>query len=108
MQWEDKVARYDELIAKFDHFERKGKTVPYTSANGHMFSIMNKEGELGFRYNKEVQAKYLAEWDSTVLRSHGAVMRGYVVVPEEMFADLDELAGYLQESYDYVMGLEPK
>ena len=39
MTWDDKLARYDQLIAKCPGFDRKGKTVPYTSANGHMFSL---------------------------------------------------------------------
>ena len=51
--WEQKLVRYDELVEKCPRFVRKGKTVPYTSANGHMFSILNKDGELGFRYGIE-------------------------------------------------------
>jgi hypothetical protein len=35
-------------------------------------------------------------------------MQGYVLIPEEMFKDLDNLAIYLNESYDYVMSLDPK
>ncbi len=106
--WEQKLALYDQLVAKCPRFERKGKTVPYTSANGHMFSILNKGGELGFRYSKPVQENYLQEWETTIFKSHGAVMRGYVRIPDRMLEDLDKLAEYLNESYDYVMTLEPK
>jgi len=35
-------------------------------------------------------------------------MRGYVLIPDPMLEDLDKLAEYLNESYDYVMTLEPK
>jgi hypothetical protein len=35
-------------------------------------------------------------------------MKGYVLVPERMLDDLDTLAKYLNESYDYVISLEPK
>ena len=108
MAWKEKVARYDQLVAKCPRFERKGKTVPYTSANGHMFSLLNKEGELGFRFSKQVQEKYIQEFGTTIFRSHGAVMRGYVLIPDEMLEDLDRLSGYLNESYDYVMTLESK
>ena len=31
---------------------------PYTSANGHMFSLFNKASEIGIRFLKEVQKKY--------------------------------------------------
>ena len=106
--WEQELERYDELVAKCPRFDRKGKTVPYTSANGHMFSLLNKEGELGFRYSKQVQEKYIQDWGTTILKSHGATMRGYVLIPDHMLEDLDKLAEYLNESYDYVMTLEPK
>ena len=106
--WKEKLALYDKLVAKCPRFDRKGKTVPYTSANGHMFSLLNKDGELGFRFSKQVQEKYIQEFGTTIFRSHGAVMKGYVLIPDNMFEDLDKLAEYLNESYDYVMTLEPK
>ncbi len=105
---EDKVNLYDQLVAKCDRFERKGKNNPYTSANGHMFSQMNKEGELGIRFSKKVQEKYIMELETGYFKSYGAIMQGYVLMPESMWANLDELAVYLNESYDYVMTLDPK
>lgn len=106
--YEDKLALYDELVAKCPRFERKGKTMPYTSANGHMFSLLNKAGELGFRFSKEVQKKYMEEWNTTLFKSYNAIMQGYVLIPDEMLKDLDNLAKYLNESYDYVMSLPSK
>ena len=106
--YEQKRALYDELIEKCPRFERKGKTMPYTSANGHMFSLLNKDGTVGFRYSRDVQEKYLQELDTTTFKSYGATMQGYVLVPERMWSDLDTLAKYLNESYDYVMSLDPK
>jgi TfoX/Sxy family transcriptional regulator of competence genes len=107
MTWESNLELYDR-IAAIAGIERKGKTVPYTSANGHMFSLLNKDGDLGFRYSKDVQEKYIDEWNTTTLKSHGATMRGYVQIPEDMWDDLDALADLLKESLDYVMSLEPK
>ena len=106
--WEDKLKIYDELVAKCPRFERKGKTMPYTSANGHIFSLLNKAGELGIRFSKEVQEKYIKAFNSDIFKSYFSVMRGYVLFPYSMLADLDTLAKYLDESYDYVMSLEPK
>jgi len=106
--WEEKLKVYDALIAKCDRFERKGKTMPYTSANGHMFSLLNKAGEIGIRFSKEVQQKYLKEFSTTLFKSYNSIMHGYVLIPEQMLEDLDTLAKYLDEGYDYVMGLEPK
>jgi hypothetical protein len=99
---------YDKLVAKCSRFERKGKTNPYTSANGHMFSQLNKDGELGIRFSKEVQEKYMNELGTGHFKSYGAIMKGYVLIPEYMWDNLDVLAKYLNESYDYVMSLEPK
>ena len=106
--WKENLALYDELVAMCPRFERKGKTVPYTSANGHMFSLLNKNGELGFRYSKAVQEKYIQAFDTTLFKSYGAIMRGYVLIPDHMFEDLNTLAKYLNESYDYVMSLKPE
>ena len=106
--WEEKLKRYDKLVTKCPRFERKGKTMPYTSANGHMFSLLNKDGEIGIRFSKEVQEKYIEEFDSTIFKSYNSIMHGYVLIPENMLEDLDNVARYLDESYDYVMSLEPK
>ena len=99
---------YDELVDKCPRFERKGKTMPYTSANGYMFSLFNKAGEIGIRFSKEVQQKYLEEYNTTIYKSYNAVMRGYILITEEMLEDLNNVAKLLDESYDYVMSLEPK
>ena len=106
--WQQKLALYDALVAKCPRFERKGKNMVYTSANGHMFSQLNKDGELGIRFSKEVQEKYIKELGTDYFRSYGAVMKGYVLMPEKLWDDLDTLATYLNEGYDYVMTLEPK
>ena len=106
--WPEKLKIYDELVAKCPRFERKGKTMPYTSANGYMFSLFNKDCEIGIRFSKEVQEKYIKEFNSSIYKSHGAVLKGYVLIPEKMLEDLDNVAHYLNESYDYIMSLEPK
>lgn len=106
--WIDKLALYDALVENCPRFERKGKTMPYTSANGYMFSLLNKSGEFGIRFSKEVQERYIKEWGTTYFKSYGATMKGYVLIPERMWRDLDTLSQYLNESYDYVMSLEPK
>ena len=106
--WEERLKIYDELVTICPRFQRKGKTMPYTSANGYMFSLLNKAGEIGIRFSREVQKKYLQEFNTTIFTSYNAVMQGYVLIPEDMLNDLDNVAKYLNESYDYVMSLEPK
>lgn len=106
--FEARLKLYDQIVDRCPRFERKGKTMPFTSANGYMFSLLNKDGELGFRYSKEVQETYIKKFNSSLYKSYGAIMKGYVLIPDHMLSDLDALAEYLNESYDYVMTLEPK
>lgn len=106
--WEKNLAIYDEAVAKCPRFPRKGKTMPYTSANGHMFSLLNKAGELGVRFSKEVQQNYIEDLPTTTFISYGATMRGYILLPDAIVQDQDRLVDLLNEGYDYVMSLEPK
>lgn len=104
----NKIKLYDELVAKCTKFERKGKTSPYTSANGHMFSQLNKDGELGIRFSEDVQEKYIEKFKTDYFKAYGAVMKGYILIPESMWNDLHKLADLLNESYEYILTLEPK
>jgi len=104
----EKLKIYDALVAQCPRFERKGKTMPYTSANGYMFSLFNKSNEIGIRFPKEVQKRYLKEFNTTLYKSYGAVMQGYILIPESMWTADKEVVKLLNESYDYVMSLEPK
>lgn len=51
----DKLKQYGERFAKCKTLERKGKTTPYTPANGQMFSLLNVAGQIGIRFSKEIQ-----------------------------------------------------
>jgi hypothetical protein len=106
--WEEKLKIYDAIVAKCPRFKRKGKAVPSTTANGRMFSMLNKEGEIGIRFSKVVQEKYMKAFNTTIYTSYNSVMQGYILVTEDMLNNLDRMAELLDESYDYVMGLPPK
>ncbi len=105
---EKNLALYERAVSLCPEIERKGKSMPYTSANGHMFSQLNKAGQLGIRFSKERQQHYLKELDTTLFKSYGAIMRGYILVPAKILNDPEQVAKYLQESHEYVMSLEPK
>lgn len=108
MKWQEKRAVYEAVVEKCGRFELKGKAMPYTSANGHMFSLLNKDGQLGIRFADDIQRKYVQKLATSLFTSYGRVMKGYVLMPESMWGEPGKLAGYLNESYDYVMLLEPK
>lgn len=81
---EEKLALYDEAVANCPRFERKGTTMPYTSANGHMFSQLNKDGELGIRFSRTDQEKHIRELGTATINSSGTGMRGYVLATISM------------------------
>ncbi|GLQ22180.1 hypothetical protein GCM10007853_00540 [Algimonas ampicilliniresistens] len=108
MTYENRVAIYDSVVARCPEIDRKGKTMPYTSTNGHMFSLVNKDGEIGFRLGPDGMANFFAEHDSGPFLSHGATMRGYVLIPDAMLSDHDRLVIYLRQAKAYVESLPPK
>ena len=105
---EDKLKVYDDLISRCDRFERKGKSMPYTSANGYMFSLFNKACEMGIRFSSEVQKEYMDKYETTLFKSYNSIMHGYILITEKMLEDPEDVVCLLNESYDYVMSLEPK
>ncbi len=107
--WKDRLALYDKLVALCPDIERKGKTMPYTSANGYMFSLLNKAGEIGIRLSKEAQEKFMKDHDTTIYKSYGAVMRGYVLIPEKLLTEsLELVAATLEEGHQHVISLPPQ
>ena len=104
----DKRELYAQLVATSSKFELKGKNMLYTSANGYMFSMINKDNEIGIRLPKELQTEFREKYDADEFRSHGAKMRDYVRVPESLHDDMETMASYLDAGYEYVMTLPPK
>jgi hypothetical protein len=71
-------------------------------------SQLNKANEIGIRFSKEVQEKYIEEFDSSLYYSHSSVIKGYVLIPESLFGDDKLIIKLLNESFDYVMSLPGK
>ncbi|WP_422348763.1 hypothetical protein [Flagellimonas sp.] len=105
---EEVLKIYDEVVAVNPNFERKGKTMPYTSANGYMFSLLNKDGELGVRLSKADIQVFDQAYGAHPFKSHGATMREYVLIPESLLKDKSQLGAYIQKGYEYVCSLPPK
>lgn len=104
----EKIEAYDRLLATHAQIERKGKEVPYTSVNGHMFTVFSTDATLGIRLPEPERSAFLEAHQTTLLESYGAVMKEYVAVPDELLDDSDVLAPHLASSYAYVSSLKPK
>jgi TfoX/Sxy family transcriptional regulator of competence genes len=103
-----KLKLYERLIATHPDIERKGKTMPYTSHNGHMFSLLSKDGSLGIRLPKDEREVFLKKFNTTLFEQYGAIMKEYVTVPGELLANTEELKKHLEISFEYIKTLKPK
>jgi hypothetical protein len=99
---------YEKLVATVPGIERKGATMPYTSLNGHMFSLLTREGPLALRLPEPQRTEFLRKYKTTLVETYGTVMKEYVAVPDTLLARTRELSKYFQVSVDYVRGLKPK
>lgn len=107
MDYKTSLELYDSLI-KEAGFKRKGKTMPYTSDFGHMFTLLNKDGEIGIRFSKEVQQKYFDTYNTSYFISYGAKMKGYILIHNDLLNNRNLVIKLIQESYDYISTLDPK
>ena len=99
---------YDRLVATRPEVERKGKTLPYTSLNGHMFSFLGDGGTIALRLSPDDRQAFIDRYDASLHEAHGTVMREYVSVPEALADDTASLAPWFERAYAYVASLKPK
>ena len=102
------LERYEQLVATRPGLERKGKTMAYTSINGHMSSFLAPDGTLALRLPDADRAAFLEKYQTTLVEQHGRVLKEYVAVPASVLDRLDELEPYFALSCDYVGSLRPK
>ena len=108
MSYSSNLELYDKVVGLHSYIQRKGKTMPYTSVNGHMFSIMDKEGNLGLRFSKTDREEFIQKFKSQLMVQYGVVMKEYVMIPHKLLKDTSELYKYLQLSFEYASSLKPK
>jgi hypothetical protein len=104
----ESVALYDALLARNREIERKGATMPYTSVNGNMFSLLTADGTLALRLPAAEREAFLKRYDTALSVQYGAVMKEYVQVPAALLRNTRALARYLDISYRYACSLKPK
>ena len=103
------LAQYEAVVeASESEAAIKGAKNPYTSRNGHMFSFLTQEGTMAMRLSDELGEAFQSEYESGPVMQYGSVMRGYVSVPEDLLADPAALAGWFDQSWDWIGSLPPK
>jgi hypothetical protein len=88
--------------------EVKGAKNPYTSRNGHMFSLLDADGVMALRLSGELTEEFRLTYTSGDVIHYGATMRGYSSVPDELLADTATLAEWFDRSWEWIGALPPK
>ena len=107
-EYANRLARYEAVVATVPGIDRKGDTMPYTSMNGNMFSLLTKDGTLVLRLGEADRAAFVNKFKTEPVVLYGAVMKEYVAVPADLLAKTKELSKYFKLSVEYARGLKPK
>ncbi len=107
---EDKRAQYEALVSEIPELELLTNFgFPYTSLNGHMFSLLSTSGFVGIRLPKEERELFLKKYNSKLYKPEpGPLLKEYVTIPSDLLTNIPELLPYLQISLDFVKTLKPK
>lgn len=104
---EEIIAKFDAILAEIPEIERKGKTMPYTSENTFMFSQVNKEAQVGIRLNPQVGADFITKHNSKPYESYGKVLKDWVLIPESLLDDTEEMKKIFRLGSEHVNSLKP-
>ena len=107
-RYAENLAHYEALVATNPRIERKGATMPYTSVNGHMFSLLTKEGSVVLRLSDEDREAFVRKYKTPAVVQYGAVLKEYVQVPDALLARTKEARKFFELSFRYVSALKPK
>ena len=106
--WEISAKLYREAVNLSGLFDLKGKSMLYTSANGYMFSQLNKAGQVGIRLSKEDRQEFYSLYPNDPFESYGAIMKQHVLVPSSLLEDTVQLSQWLNKGFQYVNTLKSK
>lgn len=108
MKRPEALVLYEKVVATMPGVERKGDTMPYTSLNGHMFSVLHKDGSVALRLPAAEREAFLKKYKAKLAFQYGTVQPEYVAVPDSLLAKTKELQRFFEISRTYVASLKPK
>ena len=73
-----------------------------------MFSALGKDGILTVRLSEPEKKAYNEKHGTGDVISYNSVMRGYVYVTDEIWADDKKLRNLFAQSFEHAQGLKPK
>jgi len=102
------ITLYEKLVSTIPQIEIKGATMPYTSFNGHMFSFLDKEGNLGLRLPTKERNEFINKYNTKLCEAHGTILKEYVLIPENIFLNTEIINEYFKIAFNYISSLKPK
>lgn len=86
----------------------KGKKMPYLAVNGNMFAFVDPDATLCLRFAESDRAALAKEFGVGPVMQYGAVMRGYLAIPDAVVADRARLGALFSQCVDHARELKPK
>ena len=105
---QEKIDLFEKMVSAIPALARKGSTMPYTSVNGNMFSFIDKHGSCAIRLPEKEREDFLKKYKTELFATHGAVLKEYVTVPDDILKKTKELMKWFEISYEYVRTMKPK
>jgi hypothetical protein len=99
---------YEKLVATNPEVERKGATVPYTSANGTMFTFLTADGTLALRLPPDQLEPFFKKFNTTHPVAYGKVMNDWAAVPASLLANTRELKKYFDLGFQHTAAKKSK
>ena len=90
--------RLYELAIAAAGWERRGATMPYTSAAGHMTSFLDPAGTMALRLKHALRDEFIATYGTRIAEQHGRAMPDFVIVPQALLASTRELQRWLERA----------
>ena len=106
--FENDLRLYDTAIDSIEGLKRNGKTRPYTSCIGHIFSHLSKEEQMDLRLPEEDRKEYIETHKTELFVQHGRVMKEFEAISLNLFEDTKRLRSHLIKSLDSTESLKPK
>lgn len=102
------LERYEALVTAHFGDKVKGKANRYTSMNGNMYSFLDKDGTICLRLSEAGKEAFNTANGTSDVIQYGAVMRGYVAVPEAFYDDEERLSAVFGECLENARTLPAK
>lgn len=108
MDLDQLLSQFEQLASAHDGLVVKGKKMPYVALGGNMFAFVDSDGVFCVRLSEPEKADFNSRHGGSDVLQYGAVMRGYVAVPERILSDRSALADLFAKSLEFIRTLPPK